>query len=568
MNSKSPSEINYGKTRRVLTCAQFAASVTRRHASRSAAESRSRRDRARRACGKGSNGRSAACGRLPTSARGSGRSRSESRPPRSPPAAGPRRSASSSGARRPPPAAAVRRRVARSHRRARSGARRDARPAPLRRRAIAGAARGPARRSAGIPAAPISSPSASTTARNTAFSSWRTLPGQRKALSSASASAATRADALALLGGEAREEMAHQVRDVLRPLAQRRHRDRKDVQAVEQVLAETALLHVVDQVAVGGRDDAHVDLDRLARADRLDLALLDRAQQLDLRGRRQLADLVEEQRAAGGLDEFAGVALGGAGEGALLVAEQDRLDEVVGDGAAIDRDERLGAPLAGAVDGARDQLLADAGFALDQHRDGGAGGLLGRAQHRLHARAAGDDVAEGERAGAAALDQLEFALERARRERVAQRDLQPLGADRLDHEIDGAGAHRGDDIVDAAMGGLHDHRDASGPPRACAPSTPRPSRSGITRSRTTQSMRAVRRRRAAATAASPPSAMTARSRSAPPCSRSAGAAPDRRRRSGRFRPCDLPPEIVPNSGALWPRRINGLLSVALTGGSR
>ena len=59
-------------------------------------------------------------------------------------------------------------------------------------------------------------------------------------------------------------------------------------------------------------------------ADRIDLALLDGAQELDLRVERQLADLVEEQRAAGGLDELADVALGRAGEGALLVAEQDR----------------------------------------------------------------------------------------------------------------------------------------------------------------------------------------------------------------------------------------------------
>ena len=175
--------------------------------------------------------------------------------------------------------------------------------------------------------------------------------------------------------------------------------------------------------------------------------------------RRQFADLVEEQRAARGLDELADVALGGAGEGALLVAEQDQLDQILGDGAAIDGDERLGAALARAVDGARDQFLADAGFALDQHRDVRGGGLLGGAQHRAHARAAGDDVLEGERAGAAALDAGELALERARRERVAQRHLQPLGADRLDDEIDRAGAHRRDHVVDAAVRGLHDHRN-------------------------------------------------------------------------------------------------------------
>ena len=117
------------------------------------------------------------------------------------------------------------------------------------------------------------------------------------------------------------------------------------------------------------------------------------------------------------------------------------------------------APLAGAMNGARDQLLADTGLALDQHRNGGARGLLGGADDRVHARAAGDDVAECQRAGAAALEAVELAGERARRQRVAQAHLQALGADRLDHEIGRARAHRRDHIVDAAMGGLHDDRN-------------------------------------------------------------------------------------------------------------
>ena len=151
------------------------------------------------------------------------------------------------------------------------------------------------------------------------------------------------------------------------------------------------------------------------------------------------------------------MALGGAGEGALLVAEQDRLDKVVGDRAAIDGDERFGLAFAAAVDGAGEQFLADAGFALDQDRDGGGGGLLRGAQHGRHGLAAGDDVGEGQPALAAVADALQLALQRAGVERVAQRHLQPLDADRLDHEILGAGAHRRHYIVDAAMGGLHDH---------------------------------------------------------------------------------------------------------------
>ena len=40
-----------------------------------------------------------------------------------------------------------------------------------------------------------------------------------------------------------------------------------------------------------------------------------------------------------------------------------------------------------------------------------------------------------------------------------KRHLQAFGADRFDHEIDRARAHGRDHVVDAAVGGLHDHRN-------------------------------------------------------------------------------------------------------------
>src|SRR5947209_6869468 len=171
-----------------------------------------------------------------------------------------------------------------------------------------------------------------------------------------------RADALALFRRETDEEVPHEIGNVLGPFAQRRHRDRKDVQTIEQVLAEAAGFHVRDEIAVGRRNNAHIDLHGLPGADRVDLAFLNRAQQLDLRGRRQLADFIEKQRAARGFDEFAGVFFGGAGERAFLVPEQGRFDEIFRDGAAVYRHERFGAPFAGAVDGAGNQLLANPGF--------------------------------------------------------------------------------------------------------------------------------------------------------------------------------------------------------------
>src|SRR6266542_2870920 len=51
------------------------------------------------------------------------------------------------------------------------------------------------------------------------------------------------------------------------------------------------IAHLVLEVAVGGGDDAHVDLDGLVGADAADLALLERAQELGLQIERQLAEL-------------------------------------------------------------------------------------------------------------------------------------------------------------------------------------------------------------------------------------------------------------------------------------
>ena len=61
---------------------------------------------------------------------------------------------------------------------------------------------------------------------------------------------------LRILGDEVLDEQ----RDVLAPLAQRRQRDRDDVDAVEEILAERSRLDRLGEIAVRGGDDAHVDL--------------------------------------------------------------------------------------------------------------------------------------------------------------------------------------------------------------------------------------------------------------------------------------------------------------------
>ena len=83
-----------------------------------------------------------------------------------------------------------------------------------------------------------------------------------------------------------------------------------------------------------------------------------------------------------------------AGEGALAVAEQLALEQRLGDGGAVDGQERGVGAGRGAVDAARHQLLAGAGLALDQDRDRRGGGALHQPEDLGHGRRAADDLVE------------------------------------------------------------------------------------------------------------------------------------------------------------------------------
>ena len=161
------------------------------------------------------------------------------------------------------------------------------------------------------------------------FSSWRTLPGQEKRSSRSVGLRRQARHRLVFFRREAGDEMARQAARCRRGRSRkRRHHDGEHVQAVIKVFAEVAFARHHRQVAVGGGDDAHIDLDRALGADRIDFAFLQRAQQLDLHVQAQFADLVQEQGAAIGFLEFAQMLVGGAGEGAFLMAEQDGFDQV------------------------------------------------------------------------------------------------------------------------------------------------------------------------------------------------------------------------------------------------
>ena len=120
-------------------------------------------------------------------------------------------------------------------------------------------------------------------------------------------------------------------RILTQPLAQGRHHDHVGAEPVEEVVAEAALAPQLVQRAIGGGDDPPGEALRLVAAHRGEGALLQHVQQFDLHRHRHVADLVQEDGAVGAAaGQHALVVLDRAGEGALAVAEQLRLDQRFG----------------------------------------------------------------------------------------------------------------------------------------------------------------------------------------------------------------------------------------------
>ncbi len=184
------------------------------------------------------------------------------------------------------------------------------------------------------PKAPASSrsdtsvPSVSMHARSITFFSSRIFPSHRAFRSTRSACGVRPVTGLRIRCAQSRRN------------ADVRYGMLHDVQAIEKIAAEAPSGDFGAQIAVGRRDDGDVDSLRLQGADALHFAVFERAQQLGLHRQGQLADFVEEQRAALCGLEHSRLRLDRAGERAAHVAEQLALEQRVHDRRAVDRHKR------------------------------------------------------------------------------------------------------------------------------------------------------------------------------------------------------------------------------------
>ena len=207
---------------------------------------------------------------------------------------------------------------------------------------------------------------------------------------------------------------------------------------------------------MGRSDHSHIDFDRRARAHLRQFAFLQYAQQFYLGLKRQLAHFVEKKCAAVRELDSSGLASQSAGEGSAHIAEEFGLDQIPGNGTAVDSDERAVVPAAVVMDRAGNQLFSGTGLSLDEDR-----------------RVALEPRAQPDRARAAALWSCPRCLQSRSAGRVPSAACAPLRAglalhravdnenqgveiDRLRHIVIGAQLHRFDGGLDGAKCGNDD----------------------------------------------------------------------------------------------------------------
>src|SRR5262249_34015812 len=131
----------------------------------------------------------------------------------------------------------------------------------------------------------------------------------------------------------------------------------------------------------------------------------ERTQDLRLEEQRQVADLVEEERAAVRQLELSRLSRRGSREGPFFVTEELGLEQILGNRRAVDGDKRAVGPRAERVQRPGEELLARPALSLEQHRGVGGGGAVKRDRHVLQLRILADDLGR-------ATAQREFFLEK------------------------------------------------------------------------------------------------------------------------------------------------------------
>src|SRR5688572_13794264 len=155
--------------------------------------------------------------------------------------------------------------------------------------------------------------------------------------------------------------------EIVRSFAKGRDDDAHAVEAKVQIRAERSDRGEALEIAVRRGHEADVDALRLHASDAHDLAALEDAEELRLRHERHLADLVEKHGPRIGGLEQAGLRLMGARKSTTLESEELRFEQGLGEGRAVEPNERTARARRALMERLGIDVLADAGLTEDEN---------------------------------------------------------------------------------------------------------------------------------------------------------------------------------------------------------
>ena len=172
----------------------------------------------------------------------------------------------------------------------------------------------------------------------------------------------------------------------------RRHADAQHIDAVKEVFAKSAGLHLLLEVTVGGGDDAGVVGELAVTTDRPNGTFLQDPQELGLHAKRHLADLVQKQGPAVGLEEQALPRDACVSERTFDVTKEFAFEQALRHRCAIDGHEWAGGIAALAMHGLGDELFASAAAACDEEWSVRTAHAFDELTHVLDGRAGTDHL--------------------------------------------------------------------------------------------------------------------------------------------------------------------------------
>src|SRR6266496_183525 len=196
------------------------------------------------------------------------------------------------------------------------------------------------------------------------------------------------------IAGISRKEKHSELRNIGTTLTQRGHFKRENVQSVIEIRAETAGANRLLKISICSGDDPHVNTHRTAATDRLELAFLQNAQQLNLSLQRQLTHFVQEDCASVGELEAADVPPKGTGESTLHMPKEFALYQTRRDGTTVYLYQRTILTRAPVVNGPRDEFLPSPCLSINEHTGVGGRDLVDSSQKCEQGWATAHDLLE------------------------------------------------------------------------------------------------------------------------------------------------------------------------------